>query len=153
MFAMCCFRLIASGLRPQIHKAISRTILSKETEAHARIHKGEPPPLESPGQTLLQLPEVGFRLCPINPSFCWKMIKYETAPTTRQEISKHACRFAIHTLQSLLYDLGDLGNLRHVFIEHLYTFARDGLEHSHETDLFGDNHHTSAARAGCSLVH
>ena len=112
---------------------VSHTILSKETEAHTRIHKGEPPPLESPGQILHQLPEVGFRLHPINPSFCWKLIKDETAPTTRQEISKHAHRFAIHHLQSLLYDLG---KLRDVSIEHLYVLARGGLEHSHETGIF-----------------
>ena len=45
-------------------------------------------------------------------------------------------RFAIHTLQSLLYDLSDLSKLRHVFIEHLYVLVRDGLEHLREASIF-----------------
>ena len=66
----------------------------------------------------------------------WKMITHEMAPTTRQETFKHACRFAIHTLQSLLYNLDDLSKLGHVFIEYLYVLERNGPEHSLEGGIF-----------------
>ena len=50
--------------------------------------------------------------------------------TTRQEILEYDRRFTIHSLQSLLETLRDLGELGHMFIEHLRVLARDGLEHS-----------------------
>ena len=40
------------------------------------------------------------------------------------------------TLQSLLYELGNLSNLRYIFPEHLYIPAYDGLEHSHVVCIF-----------------
>ena len=60
------------------------------------------------------------------------MITHETALTTHQEILKYNRRFAIHTLQSLLYVLGDPGKHRHGFIEHSGVLVHDGLEQSHE---------------------
>ena len=65
--ALCSLGAVASSLHPHIHEAVSQTISSKDAEAHARVHKGEPPPLESPGRILHRLPDVGFRLHPINP--------------------------------------------------------------------------------------
>ncbi len=44
----------------------SDIILSKEVEAHARIHKSELPPLEGLDHILHQPPGFGFRLNPIN---------------------------------------------------------------------------------------
>ena len=67
LVALCSLGSVASGLHPQIHEPVSHTILSKDAEAHVRIHKGEPPPLESPGRILHQLPDVGVRLHPVNP--------------------------------------------------------------------------------------
>lgn len=58
------------------------------------------------------------------------------ALTTGQKILKYDCRFTINTLQSLLQILGDLGELRHMFIEHLRMLARDGLEHSRKAGVF-----------------
>ena len=67
MVALCSLGSVASGLQPPKHEAVSHTILGKDAEARARVHKGEPPPLESPRRILYQLPDVGFRLHPINP--------------------------------------------------------------------------------------
>ena len=84
------------------------------------------------------------------------MIKHETVLTARQEILKHACPFTVHTLRSLLYDLGHLGHLGHMFIEYLYVLARDDLKHSREAGTFPERItkpvlHARAVRSFISL--
>lgn len=56
--------------------------------------------------------------------------------TTCQEILKYDCRFTIYTPQSLFQILGDLAELRYVFIEHFRMLTRDGLEHSCKAGVF-----------------
>ena len=76
LFVLYSFRLVASGLHPQIHKAVSHN----KWRAHTRIHEGGPLPLEGLHCILHQLPECVSRLHLINTSFCVKMITNEIDP-------------------------------------------------------------------------
>ena len=59
-------------VHPQIRKALSHTLMSKELKVHTRTHKSEPPPFESFGPISHQLPDVGFP--PVPALFCIQMI-------------------------------------------------------------------------------
>ena len=127
---------------PKTHGGQSHHLKQTNGE-HARIHKRVPPPLESLGGIQHQLPELGSRLTLVN-IFCakWKIWNgTDNAPRIRPP-------FHIRCLQSLLQISGDLGELRHIVIEHLRVLARDGLEHSRSAE----NRHIGASCADYSFI-
>ena len=105
------FRLVTSWLHPQIHKAVSHTILSEEAEIDTPIHKSELPPLECPDHIWPNYLRVGFTYIASIPLSYVKIINHKISIITHQEILKMPCCFTIHILHLYSRALATLASL------------------------------------------